>query len=157
MNRFFILSWVRIAWGLPRWLSGKESAYQHRRWGYNSWVGKIPWRRKWQPTPVFLPGEISWTEEPPWAAVHRVAHAHTQTRVAWDIPRDNSSLVVQHELNWEISQEDNIFWVVQIRFVKNYVMSHGIIIIIIIIIGIPIISYLWSDMIRHIFIEQLVC
>ena len=28
------------------------------------WVGKIPWRRKWQPTPVFLPGESSWTEEP---------------------------------------------------------------------------------------------
>ena len=22
-----------------------------------TWVGKIPWRRKWQPTPVFLPGE----------------------------------------------------------------------------------------------------
>ena len=25
--------------------------------GTNPWVGKIPWRRKWQPTPVFLPGE----------------------------------------------------------------------------------------------------
>ena len=30
----------------------------------NLWVGKVPWRRKWQPTPVFLPGEIPWTEEP---------------------------------------------------------------------------------------------
>ena len=28
------------------------------------WVRKIPWRRKWQPTPVFLPGKSSWTEEP---------------------------------------------------------------------------------------------
>ena len=28
------------------------------------WVGKIPWRRKWQPTPVFLPRESPWTEEP---------------------------------------------------------------------------------------------
>ena len=27
------------------------------RCGFNPWVGKIPWRRKWQPTPVFLPGE----------------------------------------------------------------------------------------------------
>ena len=48
-----------IIW-LPRWLSGRESACQcwrHRRRGFNSWVGKIPWRRKWQPTPVFLPGE----------------------------------------------------------------------------------------------------
>ena len=29
-----------------------------------SWVGKIPWRRAWQPTPVFLPGDSPWTEEP---------------------------------------------------------------------------------------------
>ena len=28
-----------------------------RRPGFNLWVGKIPWRRAWQPTPVFLPGE----------------------------------------------------------------------------------------------------
>ena len=25
---------------------------------FDPWVGKIPWRRKWQPTPVFLPGEF---------------------------------------------------------------------------------------------------
>ena len=43
--------------GLPCWLSGKESACQCRRPGFDPWVGKIPWRRKWQPTPVFLPGE----------------------------------------------------------------------------------------------------
>ena len=29
----------------------------HRRPGFNPWVGKIPWRRAWQLTPVFLPGE----------------------------------------------------------------------------------------------------
>ena len=32
--------------------------------GFNPWVGKIPWRRAWQPTPVFLPGLSPWTEEP---------------------------------------------------------------------------------------------
>ena len=32
--------------------------------GFDPWVGKILWRRAWQPTPVFLPGESSWTEEP---------------------------------------------------------------------------------------------
>ena len=42
---------------LPRWLGGKESTRQHWRCGFNPWVGKIPWTRKWQPTPVFLPGE----------------------------------------------------------------------------------------------------
>ena len=40
-----------------RWLSGKESACQCRRHRFDLWVGKIPWRRKWQPTPVFLPGK----------------------------------------------------------------------------------------------------
>ena len=46
--------------GLPRWDSGEESACQcwwYRRHGFDPWVRKIPWRRKWQPTPVFLPGE----------------------------------------------------------------------------------------------------
>ena len=28
-----------------------------RRCGFDSWVRKIPWRRKWQPNPVFLPGK----------------------------------------------------------------------------------------------------
>ena len=31
---------------------------QCRRSGFNPWVGKIPWRRKWQPTPVSLPGKF---------------------------------------------------------------------------------------------------
>ena len=37
---------------------------QCRRFGLNPWVGKIPWRKAWQPTPVFLAGEFPWTEEP---------------------------------------------------------------------------------------------
>ena len=40
--------------GLPRWYSGKESTCQCRKRGF-PWVGKIPWRRKRQPTPLFLP------------------------------------------------------------------------------------------------------
>ena len=34
---------------LPRWHSGKDSACQCRRLEFDLWVGKIPWRRKWQP------------------------------------------------------------------------------------------------------------
>ena len=37
-------------------LSWSRICLQCRRPGFDSWVGKIPWRRKWQPTPVFLPG-----------------------------------------------------------------------------------------------------
>ena len=47
--------------GLPRWHSGKESACQRRRCkthGFNPCVRKIPWRRKWQAAPVFLPGKL---------------------------------------------------------------------------------------------------
>ena len=47
--------------GLPRWLRSNESACQcrrYRRHRFDPWVGKIPWRRKWQPTPVFLPGKL---------------------------------------------------------------------------------------------------
>ena len=32
--------------------------------GLIPWVRKIPWRRAWQLTPVFLPGDSPWTEEP---------------------------------------------------------------------------------------------
>ena len=42
--------------GLPKWFSGKESTCL-RRCGFYHGVRKIPWRRKWQPTPVFLPGK----------------------------------------------------------------------------------------------------
>ena len=44
--------------GFPGGIS-KDPACQcrrHKRRGFNPWVGKIPWRRAWQPTPVFLPG-----------------------------------------------------------------------------------------------------
>ena len=47
--------------GPSRWLRGKESAWQSkrvRRRGFSPWIRKIPWSRKWQPTPVFLPGKF---------------------------------------------------------------------------------------------------
>ena len=66
--------------GLPIWFSSKESTCQsrrHRRPRFDPRVGKIPWRRKWQPTPVFLPGEFhnrgAW-----WTAVHEVAESWTR-------------------------------------------------------------------------------
>ena len=44
----------------PGGASSKEPACQcsrHKRSGFDPWVGKIPWRKAWQPTPVFLPGK----------------------------------------------------------------------------------------------------
>ena len=50
--------------GLPWLLRWQSICLQCGRPGFNPSAGKIPWRRAWQPTPVFLPGESPWTEEP---------------------------------------------------------------------------------------------
>jgi len=53
------------------------NARRHRRYGFDPWVRKIPWRRKWQPTPVFLPGKS--LNRGAWQAiVHGVAKNWTQ-------------------------------------------------------------------------------
>ena len=43
---------------LPRWLRHWRAHLQCGRPGFHSWVGKIPWRRAWQPTLLLLPGEF---------------------------------------------------------------------------------------------------
>ena len=45
-------------WGFPSGSDGKESACNAGDPGLIPWIRKIPWRRKRQPTPVFLPGEF---------------------------------------------------------------------------------------------------
>ena len=52
-----MVQWLR---GFPGGTSGKEPVCQrrrHKRHGFDPWVRKIPWRRAWQLTPVFLPEE----------------------------------------------------------------------------------------------------
>ena len=53
-----LYSWWK--WGFPGGNSDKEPAclcWRHKRHGFDPWVGKIPWKRAWQLTPVSLPGE----------------------------------------------------------------------------------------------------
>jgi len=57
-------------WGcehcFPGGARGKEPTCQcrrHERPGFDPWIGKIPWRRALQPTPIVLPGD-PWTEDP---------------------------------------------------------------------------------------------
>ena len=59
-------------WDFPGDASGKEPTCQCRRQkrhGLDPWVGKSPWRRAWQPIPLFLPGES-----------HRVAKSRTRLK-----------------------------------------------------------------------------
>ena len=57
----YVTEWLsnnnKFCYRLPWWLSC-EICLQCRRPRFNSWVKKIPWRRAWLPTPVFLPGEF---------------------------------------------------------------------------------------------------
>ena len=70
----------------PWWLRWSRIWLQYRRPRFNPWVWKIPWRRKWQPTPVFLPGKShgQWSlgGYSPWGCkesdrTERLAHTHT--------------------------------------------------------------------------------
>ena len=73
--------------------SGKESPCQHticKRHKFDPWVGKMPWRKAWQPTPVFLPGEFHGLTRlvgySPW--VHRVGcNWVTFTSLQWSLRR----------------------------------------------------------------------
>jgi len=53
-------SFSAFLWASQAVLVVKKPACQcrrHKRYRFNPWVRKIPWRRAWQPTPVFMPGE----------------------------------------------------------------------------------------------------
>ena len=47
----------KLVFGLPWWLRWQRIHLQCGRPGFDPWVGKIPWKRAWQPIPVFLSGE----------------------------------------------------------------------------------------------------
>ena len=64
-------------------LNLRANACQWRRHGFDPWVGKIPERRKWQPTPVFLPGK-----------------SHAQRNLAGCSPWDGTELDTTVQLTW---------------------------------------------------------
>ena len=78
--------------GFPGSASGKEPTSQCRsqkRHRYNPWVWKTPWKRKWQPTPVFLPGKFhrqkSLADYGPWG--------HSQIWLKW-LRMDRQNFVI---------------------------------------------------------------
>ena len=56
-----------------------------RRLGFDPWVGKIPWRRKWLPTPIFLLeefyGQRSLAGYNPWDSKESVMTEHVHTQI----------------------------------------------------------------------------
>ena len=83
--------------GFPGGASGKDHAChcrRHERGGFDPWMGQIPWRRKWQLTPVFLPGE-SHEQSCLWATVHGITKSRTQLRFV------GSSSLTRCPLQWK--------------------------------------------------------
>ena len=89
-------------------LSGRESACQCMRRGFNPWVGKTPWIRNWQRTPAFLPGKF-----------------HGQRSLAgkssWILKRHGHDLSIkqqqQIEVKWRI---DKLWWLnISISTINN--------------------------------------
>ena len=73
---------LELVLGFPGGTSDKEPAHQckrRKRLGFDPWVGQIPWRRKQQPTPVFLPKNPM--DRGAWLAmVHGVTKSQTQLK-----------------------------------------------------------------------------
>ena len=53
----FSIQLTNLQWGFPGGSDSKESTWDAKRPGLDPWVRMIPWRRGWQHTLVFLPGE----------------------------------------------------------------------------------------------------
>ena len=76
--------------GFPGGSDGKESACQCRRLGCDPWVGKIPWRKKWSPTPQYSCLENSKGGGAWRAIVHGVAkESHMTERLTLTLPGFN--------------------------------------------------------------------
>ena len=54
-----------------------NQCWRHKKCGFNPWIGKIPWRWAWQPTPVFLPGEYHGQKSLVRQKSHKVAKDQT--------------------------------------------------------------------------------
>ena len=89
-----------------RWRSGKESICQCRRRRFHPWVGKIPWSRKWQPTPVSLPEEF-----------------HGQKNLAgyspWGLKRVRHDWVMEHSTEQHLSNLVDVGWLNVWDVLKN--------------------------------------
>ena len=69
-------------------LHGKESICQHRKCNkcrFDPWFKMIPWRKKWQPSPVFLPGQRSLVSYSPWSRKELDMTEHTHYCVFYSL------------------------------------------------------------------------
>ena len=78
----FYFSLLFIFLDFPGGSDGKASGYNAEDLGSVSGLGRLPWRRAWQPTPVFAPGESPWTVEPGQASLWVCKESDTTERLS---------------------------------------------------------------------------
>ena len=61
---FILVEWIEWASQVALVVKNPPANAGDKKLGFDSWITKISWRRAWQPTPGFLPGESPWTKEP---------------------------------------------------------------------------------------------
>ena len=105
--------------GLPWWLSGKESACQCRRCGFNPWVRKIPWKRKWQPTPVFLPRKSCGQKD-----LGGLQSFRLQKSTAQQLNNNNNSYVLVKNKRRKNVHRNAKRKVIKFQFQKHYLYPH---------------------------------
>ena len=105
-------------WVFPGGASGKDSTCQrrrHKRRGFDPWVGKIPWSRKWQSTPVFLPGKFhgqrNLVRYSPWGCKRTDTARHT-----------HSVHLLQLHPNWSQFRSFPLVWW-HAKFIKPVALS----------------------------------
>ena len=115
--------------GFSMWCSGKESTCQCRRCkrcGFDPWVGKSPWSRKWKPTPVFLSGKFHGQQSlvgySPWGRKELDMTKHTNTRHArFDENLNKINLTYSRPPRWLITKPYHVIFVPDLMFTSTKV------------------------------------
>ena len=128
--------------GLPRWLSGKELACQCRSCGFDPWIRKIPWRRKWQLSTVFLPGQPHEQRSPEGYIVlgsHKASDTAEHASLFHEATRRWIGMSVEEWTPWQKWAPERLkqsflcwkqtwqltFWTGQFSVVRGWYVLHG--------------------------------
>ena len=120
---------IQMVW-LPRWGSDKESACWGRRCGFNSWIREIPWRRKWQPILVFLPGKLHGQRS--WQAIvqgHKeldtTEHSHTHMVYCYTIKCFPSLIIREMKFRTTVRHHLTPFRMVTPQTAREHVLTRA--------------------------------
>ena len=107
----------------------QESACQRRVWRrrrFEPWVGKIPWRKAWQPTPVFLPGESQGQRS---LEGYRVAKSRTLLKqLSMQCPSDlkiGKHMTGGHQIIWLLRNQNKELWTLLPKLEYEFEKSPG--------------------------------